>query len=187
MERVRRAYRIVTRPQSEWERVRAENRPGWSVILGHVLPLAFLPALAWPIGLALSGASPADAGSSGSTFAGSVALTLLLTVLCVLVLALAFYLLAPMHDAERNWDRALSVAGYGSTPVLISGVMLVMPIMVIVSMVALLHNFLLYYLGLQRVVGCRQSMAAQYLALSCLLTAVATGMLGAAGGALGIL
>jgi hypothetical protein len=184
---VRRAYRIVISPRSEWEAVRSENRPWRSVLLGYVLPLSFLPAVGWAIGLAVSGGLPADAGLLGSTFAGSVVLTVMLSLLCVILLALVFYLLAPMHDAERHWDRAVSVAGYGSTPVLLAGVLLVVPIMVMASVVALLHNFLLYYVGLHAVIGCRQSAAAEYLALSCMLAAIASGILGAAGGALGLL
>lgn len=184
---VRRAYRIVVSPRSEWDAVRAENRPWWSVLVGYVLPLSFLPAVGWAIGLMVSGGLPADASVPGSTFAGSVALTVSISVLCVVLLALVFYLLAPMYQAGRHWDRAVSVAAYGSTPVLLAGVLLVVPIMVMASVVALLHNFLLYYVGLQAVIGCRQSAAAEYLALSCMLAAVASGILGAAGGALGIL
>jgi hypothetical protein len=187
MDLISRAYRIVVRPRTEWAAVRVENRLWWSVLLGHVLPLSFLPGLGWAIGLSVTGALPSASGLPGSSFTGSVALTVLLTVLCVVLLALAFYLLAPMYDAQRHWGRALSVAAYGTTPVLLSGVLLVMPIMVMACTVAMLHNFLLYYVGLQQVVGCKRSAAAEYLALSCLLTALATGILGAVGGALGVL
>jgi len=183
----RRAYRIVVRPRSEWDAVRAENRPWWTVLFGHVLPLSFLPAFGWATGMVLTGATAEQSGSPGYPFMGSMALTALLSVLCVALLALAFYVLAPMYETERNWNRAFSVAGYGTTPVLLAGVLLVMPIMVMGSMVATLHNFVLYYVGLQRVCGCRQSDAAEYLAFSCLLAAVASGAIGAAGGALGIL
>lgn len=167
--------------------MRAENRPWWSVLLGYVLPLSFLPGVGWAIGLTGSGGFPANAGPVGSTFAGSVGLTVSISVLCVVLLALVFYLLAPMYGAERHWDRAVSVAAYGTTPVLLSGVLLVVPMLMMASMIALLHGFLLYYLGLQAVIGCKQSAAAEYLALSSMLAAVASGVLGAAGGALGIL
>lgn len=182
----RRTYRIVRYPRAEWDAIRAES-PRWSsVVLGHVLPLSFLPALGWATGLALTGVLSREAESVGRAFAASVALTVLLSVLCVILLALAFYLLAPLYETERNWNRAFRVAGYGTTPVLLAGVLLVMPIMVLASMVAMLHNFLLYYVGLQKVMGCRQAAAAEYLALSCVLAAMASSAVGAAGGALGI-
>jgi hypothetical protein len=57
--------------------------------------------------------------------------------------------------------------------------------MVMASMVALLHCFALYYTGVQRVYGCKPSDAAEYVAISCLLAAVASGAVGALGGALG--
>ena len=165
--------------------MRGENPPWWRPLLGHVLPLAFLPAVAGGRGGGPAPGAPAAGAASG--FLASIALTVVLTLVSVLLLALAFFLLAPMYDTERNWARSVSVAAYGSTPVLLAGVLLVMPIMVIASMVALLHNFALYYVGLQRVTGCKASAAAEYLALSCLMAAVASGALGAAGGALGVL
>ena len=180
-----RALRIVLWPRTEWDAVRAENPPWWRPLLGHVLPLAFLPAVAWAIGRAAGASAPAEGAAPG--FLASVSLTVGLSLVSVLLLALAFFLLAPMYDTERNWARAVSVAAYGSTPVLLAGVLLVMPVMVIASMVALLHNFALYYVGLHRVTGCKASAAAEYLALSCLIAAVASGALGAAGGALGVL
>lgn len=180
-----RALRIVLRPRTEWDAVRAENPPWWRPLLGHVLPLAFLPALAWATGRTAGTSMPAAGVASG--FLVSIALTVVLSLASVLLLALAFFLLAPMYETERNWARAVSVAAYGSTPVLLAGVLLVMPVMVIASVVALLHNFALYYVGLQRVTGCKASAAAEYLALSCLIAAVASGALGALGGALGVL
>lgn len=182
-----RAYRIVVCPRVEWDAVRAENGPWWIVLFGYVLPLSSLPAFGWATGIALTGALPNENRLPNLTFMGSVALTMLLSVLCVALLALAFYLLAPLYERERNWNRAFSVAGYGTTPVLLAGVLLVMPIMVLASMVAMLHGFLLYFVGLQNVIGCRQSEAAEYLALSCILAATASGALGAVGSALGIL
>jgi hypothetical protein len=182
-----RAYRIVVHPRSEWDAVRAENGPWWKALFGHVLPLSFLPAFGWATGVSLTGASLVDLGRPGSSFIGLVALTVLLSVLCVVLLALAFYVLGPMYETERNWTRAVTVAAFGSTPVLLAGVLLVMPIMVMASMVAMLHSFLLYYVGLQRVVGCRESSAAEFLAVSCLLAAIFSGVLGALGSAFGVL
>ncbi len=182
-----RAYRIVVSPRGEWDAVRAENPPWWMALFGHVLPLAFLPALAWAVGRTASTGMVIDPAALSLSFAGSVVITVLLSLVSVLLLAAAIYLLAPMYDTERNWSRAVSVAAYGSTPVLLAGVLLVMPIMVIASMVAMLHNFLLYYVGLQRVIGCRESSAAEYLAVSCLIAAMFSGAFGAAGSALGLL
>ena len=180
-----RAYRIVVSPRSEWDAVRAENAPWWIPLFGHVLPLAFLPAIAWAVGR--GAANALDASAPSSSLAGSIVVTVLLLLVSVALLAAAIYLLAPMYDIERNWDRAVSIAAYGSTPVLLAGVLLVMPIMVVASMVAMLHNFLLYYVGLQRVIGCKESSAAEFLAVSCLIAAMLSGAFGAAGSALGLI
>jgi len=180
-----RAWRIVVRPRSEWDAIRAEDKRWWLPLFGHVLPLAFLTAVSWAAGRAVS--VPADAAAFPSGFAGAVILTVWLLLLCVALLAAAFYVLAPMYDTERNWDRAVNVAAYGSTPVLLAGVLLVMPIMVIATVVALLHSFALYYVGLHRMAGCKESAAAEFLAMSWLIAATCSGALGALGGGLGVL
>ena len=113
--------------------------------------------------------------------------TVALSVLSVALLAFAFYLISPMYRLERRWSRAVEVAAYGSTPVLLAGVLMVLPVLVMVSVVAMLHSFFLYYLGVQKLLGCRRSEAAEFLAVACLLTAIASLGLGAGGGALGVL
>lgn len=179
-----RAWRVVFSPASEWQAVAAERRDWRALLFGYVLPLALLPAAGWAVGVALGSDA---AGFAARQFFAAFATTLVLSPLSIALLALALYVISPMYGLRRDWNGAVAVAAYGSTPVLVAGALLVIPVLVAVCVVALLHGFFLCYLGVQRVLGCRRSESAEFVAVSCLLAGLASLAAGAAGGALGLL
>jgi hypothetical protein len=141
-----------------------EARPRWAASLFvQVVPFALLCAVAWP-------------GVS----------TIVLSLAAVMILALALFLLAPWFEAARSWDRAMAVACYASTPVLLSWFLLVFPPFAIVPVIALMHSFALCYLGVQQVLECRESEAALLVAGAWLFSAVASMVVGALCGAAGL-
>ena len=106
---------------------------------------------------------------------------------CILLLALAFRVLAAMHKKPSTWTACLKVAAYGATPVLLAGVTLVHPSLVIVPMVALLHVFYLQYLGVQCVIGVAADDAAIFVAWGVAAVFVLSSLGGAAAAAMGLL
>jgi hypothetical protein len=183
---------LIASPTREWEAVAAEGLPPAGVLLGYVVPLSAVPAVAWMIGLAMFGA---DLGFRDEGFArlslGRIleagAITLAGSVLSVLALAAAFFVVAPMYGVPRHWGRAFKVAAYGTTPLWVAGILLVMPGLVIVELVALMHCCWLYYAGLQTVAGVKQGDAAEYFAISLFLVTVASILAGGVVGSLGLL
>jgi hypothetical protein len=156
--------RIIYRPTATWEGVQAA-RPRWFASLAiQALPFAALCALAWPF-----------------------ATTLFLALAAVLILAAGFYLLAPWFDARRSWDGSVALAAYASTPVLVSWFLLVFPPFAVVPVIALLHSFALCYLGVQRLLGCRETEAALFVAGAWVSSAFGSMLLGALCGAAGLL
>ncbi len=140
-------------------------RPRWFTSLGiQALPFAALCALAWPF-----------------------ASTLFLALAAILILAAGFYVLAPWFGARRSWDAAVALAAYASTPVLVSWFLLVFPPFAVVPVVALLHYFALCYLGVQQLLGCRESEAALFVAGAWVFSALGSMLLGALCGAAGLL
>ena len=129
-------------------------RPTWRAsLVAQVLPFALLCAVPWP----------------------SVS-TVILALVAVVMLALGFFLLAPWFAVARSWDRSMAVAAYASTPVLASWFLLVFPVFAALPVLALLHSFALCYLGVQHVLGCRESEAAMLVAAAWLFSGCA-GML----------
>jgi Yip1 domain len=189
---LRRALRLIVSPAREWEAVAAAELPSGKVLLGYVVPLSAVPAVAWMIGLAIFGADLGfrDEDVVPLTFGRilySGTVTLAASILSVLALAAAFYLVAPMYATPRHWRRALAVAAYGTTPLWVAGVLLVKPGLVIVGLVAFLHCCHLYYSGLQRVAGVKRGDAAEYVAISLFLVTIASVVVGGAIGSLALI
>jgi hypothetical protein len=162
------AIEITLRPARAWEALRAAD-PSWPrTLLRHALPLSLLPALGWPIGQVLGGDLAARPAALAGVFLSSLAFTLA----SIVVFATAFYLLSPAFGIPRAWRRTVAVAAFASTPVLLTGPLLAFPPMIVASVAALVHCCLLCYLGVQRVLGCRESEAAFFVAAACMLSLV---------------
>jgi hypothetical protein len=140
-------------------------QPRWATsLLVQVLPFALLCALAWPS-----------------------LRTVLLLLAAVTILALALFLLAPWFAASRSWDRAMAVACYASTPVLLSWFLLLFPPFAVLPIVALLHCFALCYLGVQQLLECRESEAAMFVAAAWVLSGIGGMLLGGLCSAAGLI
>lgn len=174
---------MTFRPGAAWEAVRAAD-PSWTAsVLRHALPLSLLPALAWPLGRAASGELPWAAGAVTASFLSTVVFSLA----AILVFAVAFYLLCPFFDVPRAWRRSVAVAAFASTPVLLVGGLLFIPGMIVASVASLVHCFALCYLGVQRVLGCRESEAAFFIAAAGMLSLIGSLLLGGLCSAAGLI
>jgi uncharacterized membrane protein len=144
---------IIYRPDSVWHGVRAASPRWYLSLLVQVLPFALLCTIAWPH-----------------------ARTVAVSLAAVMLLGLGFFTLTPWFGAARSWDRSIAVAAYASTPALLGWSVLVYPPLAVLAVVGLLHSFALCYLGVQRVLECRESEAALLVAAAWVFSAV-SGML----------
>lgn len=182
-----RAFRLTFAPEREWAAI-ARARPGArDVLLGYVLPLAAIPAVAWMVGLALFGMELVMVGEpirrpgpEAILHAGLV--TYLGSIASVATLAGAFVLLAPMYGGRRDWRGAWAVAAYGTTPVWLAGVMLIKPATFVAMLPVVLYCAVLYHRGLHVLGLAREREAAEYVAIAFLLVLAASTL---AGGLLG--
>ena len=150
----------IYQPMRTWQAVRAA-RPGWlSTTLVQVLPVAALCSLPWPF-----------------------LRTVLLATAAVLTLALGFFAVAPWFGVARTWDGAMAVAAHASTPVLVAWGLLVFPAFAVIPVVALLHSFAIAYLGVQEVLGCKESEATLFVAAAWVFSAIGSMLVGALCGA----
>jgi hypothetical protein len=174
---------ILFRPAAAWDALRTANRP-WSVpLLRHVAPLALLPAVAWPVGQVGSGVLPAQPG----TLLGAFGATFAFSVASVLLLALALYAVSPFFRCQRRWHRCFSVAAYASTPVLVSGALLFIPMLLIACFAAFAFFFVLCDMGVKQVLGCREDEADSFVVVACVLAAIGSMALGALCSAAGLI
>lgn len=181
---IRSALRLTFSPNAEWQAIRDDPPGPRGVIASFVLLLACIPAASLCLGLLLSGdARSIDLGWVAQR--GAVAY--FGTVLSILLLAASLFILAPLFAGGRNWARALQVAAYSSAPVLLAGLVLVVPALAYATLLAVVHSFYLQYVGVQRILGVKEGNAAEYVALGIVLLVVASTLLGAIGSRLGVL
>ena len=109
------------------------------------------------------------------------------TVASIVVLGMGLYVLSPFFVRERRWRACLALAAYASTPVLLSGALLVVPVLIVASVAACIHCFALCYLGVQQVLGCPEEEAAFFVAGACMFALVASLLLGGLCSAAGLI
>jgi hypothetical protein len=125
-------------------------------------------------------------GSTDSV-AGSFVATLFLSLACLLLLALGFYLLAPFFKATRNWNRSVALACYAGTPVFFCGAALVVPLLVIASVGGFLYGIGLCAAGLPIMLDAPHEDVPAYLATASMFFGASSMALGALCGAIGLI
>lgn len=181
---LRRAVRLTIDPGVEWQAVRSEDPEQRKVLAGFVLPMACIPATAWVLGSVLAeGGSAVEmarvAHRGGVAFFGAV--------VSICLLAVSMYVLAPLFVARRNWLRAFQVAAYSSAPVMLGGVLLVVPDFSYALLLPVLQSFYLQYLGVHCILEAKEGDAAEYVALGVVLLVVTSTLAGAFGAWAGVL
>ncbi len=176
-----RTWSFVAGPGRAWAALgAAEATPG--ACARHLAVLCLLPAVGWVLGLLLyprEGApvmrGPADAAALG-------ALTWVLCLVQAGLLAFAWCLVAPLYGVARDARRLFAVAAYGSTPLLVGGLLLAWPPLVPALLLALLHACVAWREGLRVHAGLRGGDATEAVAMGGVLVAVLSSVGGAAMG-----
>ena len=186
---VNRIRGLMWNPRIEWDSV-ARDAPGQMRLMrDFILPLSLLAPLATFVGMWFFDTSwDADHGYAlpRERIAGIVAATYGFEIANVYLLALVFYLLARTEGCKPTFLAAFQVAALGSVPLLISGVLLVIPFNIILTLFAMLHSFYLYYLGAERLMGIRAVNATEFVGIALICLLVLSGFLGAAGAMVGV-
>lgn len=187
---LKRTKGIMLHPTSEWDAV-ARDAPGAAVLLRNfLLPLSLLAPAATLLGmLAFDTKWNAEYGYSilhDRALSIAVA-TYVFEIASVYLLATVLYFLARTEGRRPSFLVALRVAVFGTIPVLLSGVALVIPFGVIVTMMAMIYSFYLYYLGAERLIGIRPADSAMFIGVVLFCMMVLSGVMGAVASALGLI
>jgi hypothetical protein len=189
MSTLRRIVRLIACPREEWDAIAREPTSVDFLIRRYILPLSLLAPIATVIGMKTFDRSwdpdkgylvlPEHIFAAGAT-------TLLATIGSIFALAAIFRALAPLYDGPRDYGASLTVATYGAVPLLVAGATLVMPIMIIVSMVALCHTLFLFWLGARTVLNVRQENLAEFVGIALVLLGGVSTLAGATASRLGL-
>jgi hypothetical protein len=180
---------MLRTPAAEWDAI-ARDVPGTGVLLRNfLLPLSLLAPLATAVGLSMFDAKwSAEYGYSmpGDRAVHTAVVTFVFEIASVYLLAAVLYFLARSEQQRPSFLVALRVAVFGSIPVLLSGAALVIPAGMVVTLLAAMYAFYLYYLGAQRLIGIRESDSTMFIGVAMFCMMVLSAILGAIASALGI-
>jgi hypothetical protein len=185
-----RIVNIIVRPGKEWEAISRETATVGALSLKVVVPLCVIPAVATVIGMTFF-----DTGWDAlhgytlprERIIGVGAANFIFALVSVFMLALIFHFLAPVEShVRKSFADALKVAAFGSIPVLLSGVFLVLPVMVMLTLVAAVHSFFLYNVGLKTVLRVPEAESAMLLAIAIVMLCAASAVIGAVASKLGV-
>ena len=189
MPALRRIVQLIVHPAEEWDAIAREPIGVDTLIRGYILPLSLLAPIATVAGMHTFDASwDPTAGylvARKDIFPAGIT-TLFGTIASIFLLAAIFRLIAPMYGSSRSYVAALKVATFGAVPVLLAGATLFMPVMVMVSAVALCHTLYLYWIGVGRVLAVAPGAKTEFVGISMTLLGGSSTLIGALASSLGI-
>lgn len=168
MQLVNRARNIIVSPGTEWDAIAAESTPARDLVIGYVLPLAAVSAVAGFIGMSLIGQSLPFLGTFRMGIGWGLALAIynvVMAVVFVFVLGFIIDALAPTFNGQKNRAQAIKLAAYSCTPAWLAGILGIIPALGILALIGALYGLYLLYLGLPRLMGSPPEKSAGYTAL----------------------
>jgi hypothetical protein len=155
MNLIDRAKNMFVTPKTEWDVIAAEAMPPKQIVMGYVLPLAAIAAIAGFIGAVVIGTSMPMTGTVRASVLGGIIgaiLQLAMAVAAVFIMGFIIDALAPTFGAQKSFDQAVKVAAYSYTPVWVLSILAIIPWLgILVSLIAVGFAIYLLYLGLPRV------------------------------------
>lgn len=173
--------RLLMRPGSEWTAISEHQSGSLKPVLRHTGLLSFLASLSWASGQAIL----FPANRPAVLFLVLVSKTFALYVVSVALLAVSISVLLPAYGAPRDVRRAMIVAGFGATPLLLCGVLTFFPLFAIAMVIALPLAGYQLHVGAQAVGRVRPGDAAEFAAASMVFASFGSVATGGAMAALG--
>jgi hypothetical protein len=176
-------------PEREFAQIARTPASSLQLMVLYVIPLALLTSLATTVGMSLFDtawdASQGYRVPPDRVFQTGVA-NFVFEVISLPIIAAIFFVLMRMDRRHRDFRGAMNVAVYGAIPLMVSGVLLFLPINVIICVIAMLHTFVLYWIGVQRVLHIRPANASIFVALAMTITFGASTLLGSFAAKMGL-
>ena len=152
---VERIKQIILKPRETWDIIKSEETTETKLFTEYLLILAALPALSlfigkWIVGLQVGHIFPFVATYRFSFWASLITAIFwyALTVCSIWLAGKAISYLAPKFDSTKNDLNGLKLAVYASTPILVAGILRIIPNLDFLVFVLGLWGFVLLYFGL---------------------------------------
>ena len=169
MNLISRAKNILFTPKTEWDVIAGENNAPGTLVVGYVLPLAALAAIAGFVSSAVIGTSLPFGGHFRMPMTWALAMVvyhLVMSVVACFVVGFIIDVLAPTFGGTKNFNAAFGVAVFSYTAGWVGQVFNIVPFVGwLLGFLVSLYGIYLLYLGLPRVMKSPQDKSIGYTAL----------------------
>jgi hypothetical protein len=169
-----RAKNIIIKPKDEWFIIDQEPTSVQELVTGYLLPLSLIPAVAALIGFGFI--APGAMLSWGIKYAVMYFITM---IAGVYFSAYIIDMLAPNFGATKDFRKAMQLVTYTYTPILIAGILYIIPTLGTLVAIAGLYGLYLLYLGLTPMMKAPEDKAMTYFVLSLIIILVVWAILSA--------
>ncbi len=148
---IARIKNLLLAPREEWPAIAGQPASPAGLYTQHVAPLAAIGPVCGFIGLSLIGIDLPLIGHYHAPIITGViqaAVSFVLALVGVFVLAAIVNALAPRFSAEPDQAQALKLAAYAATPAWLGGVFRLLPALAPLALLLALYSLYLLYLGL---------------------------------------
>ena len=141
-----RAKAIITKPDTEWPVIAAENDQPMQVFVKYVVPLAAVGPVAALIGGQVFGYSAMGFSYNPSLMSGltTAITTYVLALVSVWIVAWVANFVSPKFDGQDNFSAAFRLVAYAMTASMLAGIFGLIPSLSILGIVGLYSLYLLY-------------------------------------------
>ena len=143
-----RVTQMLFHPATEWRSIGGEKSTMRSVLIGYVLPMSLIPAVASFIGYGFVGANGVLFRVSGLYWGTAMAIDSLITSFSVYLLGTWFVdRMSPAFGANRELNRSAQLVAYAYTPAWLAGIFYLLPMLQELVVLGL-YSVYLFYLGI---------------------------------------
>jgi len=177
---ITRVKEILTAPKKEWAVIEGEHAPHAKVFMGYVLPLSLIPAIAAFIGYGLFGYSFLGVHVHSISLGIRHAISLWISMVGGIYLtAYVINFLADTFGAKKDFDQAFSLVAYSYTPMLVAGILYIIPALAPLAGLAGLYGLYILYVGMQPMMKAPAEKNTGYFVASLIATIVVALVIGA--------
>lgn len=170
------AKTFIINPREAWEMVKDDESSAKDHIINYVLPLALIPAIATFIGWGFIGKGIVGASLGWGLSQGII--SLITTVIGVFFSGFIIHLLAPSFDTKVTLDKAVKLVGFAYTPILVAGILNIVPVLALLIFLAGLYSLYVLYLGFKPMTEVKEEKATGYFIVSIIVIIVAYMVIG---------
>jgi Yip1 domain len=145
-----RAKNILLTPSTEWPVIAAESSSIADIYTKYAIPLALIPAIASFLAFGVFGYSfgPLSMKTSIGSALVTAVLTFVLSLVMLYVISWIVNALAPTFDGQKNALNAFKLVAYSYTASFLSGALVLIPYIGMLSFLIGLYSLYLLYTGL---------------------------------------